>query len=174
MILITGPVSRFGHLCHSGLCVVLVPGSPVGLGGPHPGLGSQGAWGLRGLCFRCVLLCPGLPLFAAGTGMRDGKGGGWSFIFLFACVFDTVPRRGSHFPEPPLLCVAPPALPGFTAASGKRRSRECSVLPAPRTAGRLPDPGREPCMEPLCAWAWPRRLRVSPAGCSRQNLAPCL
>lgn len=139
MILVTGPLSRFGHLCHSGLCVVLVPGGPVGLGGPSAGLGSQEAWDLRGLCFRCVLLCPGLPLFGAGTGMRDG-GGGWSFIFPCACVFDTVPRRGSHFPELPLLCLAPPALLGFTQpqVNGGARSAPCLPLPVRRAGCRIP------------------------------------
>lgn len=36
-IVIVGPVSRFGHLHHSGLCVVLVPSGPTGLRG---GLGQ--------------------------------------------------------------------------------------------------------------------------------------
>lgn len=56
-IFIAGPLSWFGHLCHSGLCAVPVPGSPAGLGGPWP------AWGLRRVCVsrvRCyaqVCLC---------------------------------------------------------------------------------------------------------------------
>lgn len=40
------------------------------------------------------------------------------------------------------------------------------MLAAPRTAGRLPDPGCDPRMEPLCGWLWPRWLgyRLPDAG----------
>lgn len=83
-IFIARPMSCFGHLCHLGLCVVLVSGGPTGLGGASVGLESQG-----GLCFVCALLCPGLPLSGAGTGMGGGGAG-----LLFSLL------HGSLIPSP--------------------------------------------------------------------------
>lgn len=93
-IFIALSMSQFGHLCHLGLCMVLVSGGPMGLGGTSVGLESQG-----GLCFMCALLCPGLPLSGAGTGMGDG---GASLLFSLLHV-SLIPSPGGDPVSPNCL-----------------------------------------------------------------------